>query len=1163
MFLWNDLARRAGRNRNMNSLYCPKQRSQRHIFIGGVAALCLAAVPVLRGSTKTYVGPDNGDYGTAGNWSPSGVPASGDNVVLGTHSAGSSNLHVSLTNNQKVSSLTLDSSGISGSMIFSQIDTNFEADTVNVGLSHSGNTFNQIGGNNTVNTLNIGSGASTNNAYNLSYTSTLTTAVLNVGAVGVGAFNQSSGDLKPTTQSTTPGIINVGTTLNSSGTYNLSGGRITPTEISYYLNPFPGSVDLNIGGQGTGVFNQSGGTMAATSVTVGGSAIGTGTYNLSGGMMGGDYPSSDGGAYTVQPMVDVSTHGTFNLLTGGTFSGQLTLDGGGTFNVSGGTFDPSSFLTINGGTMHLNGHDLNPPNLTGINGVIDSGSNTSRTTTLTITPTGYNSDVPEVFGTRLQDGSASSRLAVTFAAGGVIQLTGANTYSGPTTVNGKLQAGGNNTFSPNSAVTVSGGILDANIYTNTIASLFGTSGSVSVAGPGSLTVGTDNSSSNLGLLLTGGGILAKAGNGTLTLAGGGNFYGTLLAQGGTLAISSSSGLAPSVAANLTGSGATLSVTTILSLGTVSGVSGSTINLADGVTLTVGSGGTDSTLASGFSGTGALVKVGLGNLTLGSGDNYPNTDAALSIYANEGTLTLNRADGVNAVAASLRVAGATVTLAHDEQIADDASLILNSGTFDLNGHAETVGGITGAGGTIVVGSGTFNVIQPGADTFGGNVTGTGKFNKSGPGDLTLGSASGYTGSFTASAGRLILQGDVGSTNLAAKSGGVIRLNGSTVNLGSGTIQAATGGSIEYYGATVNNGYLRGSGSQTIVRGGNPSVFNAVTTYNSTVIAQNGPATFNNFTNGGTLNNAAALTIDGGVNSYGGILNISGNVSTQDFSSGGVITINPFGTLSNSGSSLVAGGGSRTTINAGGTLSTSADATIELNGALLVNDGTQTGVLNVNYGSTAKGSGAFGMVNVNDGGRFGANASTSGAVANGSATNRLAGAHDLARTDSIGPRLQTAPATANVGNLTLGSGSLLTVNVQDARGAAGSGYDTAQVQGALTLGAYSMAGDQITVALSSLGGNGTAGAAANFDPSQSYGFVLATAGGGITGFAASMFTVDTSGFQNSLGGSHFFVALDGNNLDLDFTPVPEPATWLGGALLLGLAGSRAWRRRVPTA
>ena len=67
-------------------------------------------------------------------------------------------------------------------------------------------------------------------------------------------------------------------------------------------------------------------------------------------------------------------------------------------------------------------------------------------------------------------------------------------------------------------------------------------------------------------------------------------------------------------------------------------------------------------------------------------------------------------------------------------------------------------------------------------------------------------------------------------------------------------------------------------------------------------------------------------------------------------------------------LVNGGGSRTTINSGGAINLLGGTTLELNGALLVNNGTVTGTVNVNYGSLAKGTGAYDVVNVNEGGVY---------------------------------------------------------------------------------------------------------------------------------------------------------------------------------------------------
>ncbi len=66
--------------------------------------------------------------------------------------------------------------------------------------------------------------------------------------------------------------------------------------------------------------------------------------------------------------------------------------------------------------------------------------------------------------------------------------------------------------------------------------------------------------------------------------------------------------------------------------------------------------------------------------------------------------------------------------------------------------------------------------------------------------------------------------------------------------------------------------------------------------------------------------------------------------QDLTNDGVVTVNSGGTLNNAVSDIVCGGGSRTTINPGGQLNANSDGSgsgLDLNGALLVNNGTVTG------------------------------------------------------------------------------------------------------------------------------------------------------------------------------------------------------------------------------
>ena len=105
-----------------------------------------------------------------------------------------------------------------------------------------------------------------------------------------------------------------------------------------------------------------------------------------------------------------------------------------------------------------------------------------------------------------------------------------------------------------------------------------------------------------------------------------------------------------------------------------------------------------------------------------------------------------------------------------------------------------------------------------------------------------------------------------------------------------------------------------------------------------------------------------------------------------------------------------------------------------------------------------------------------------------------------------------------------------------------------------------GEQDSVANSTLEsinpGTGTPGAA-NFNSAQSAQWTLATAGS-ITGFNASSFAFDTSAFANGLGGGSLNITDTGTSLVLNFTPVPEPSTWLllaFGGMMVGAA----YRRR----
>ena len=73
--------------------------------------------------------------------------------------------------------------------------------------------------------------------------------------------------------------------------------------------------------------------------------------------------------------------------------------------------------------------------------------------------------------------------------------------------------------------------------------------------------------------------------------------------------------------------------------------------------------------------------------------------------------------------------------------------------------------------------------------------------------------------------------------------------------------------------------------------------------------------------------------------------------------------------------------------------------------------------------------------------------------------------------------------------------------------------------------------------------------NFDLETDYSFVIASATIGISGFDASFFNLDASGFTNE--GWLWSISADANNIYLGAAAVPEPATYalLGGLLALG--------------
>jgi hypothetical protein len=255
---------------------------------------------------------------------------------------------------------------------------------------------------------------------------------------------------------------------------------------------------------------------------------------------------------------------------------------------------------------------------------------------------------------------------------------------------------------------------------------------------------------------------------------------------------------------------------------------------------------------------------------------------------------------------------------------------------------------------------------------------------------------------------------------------------------------------------------------------------------------------------------------------GVLNVNASsvVTASGFESHGLIAVAGGGKVINSVGDFVLGGGSRTSIVSGGNITALAGTDIELNGGLLVNNGSLTGALNVNFGSLAKGAGAFGTVNVTDGGRF-----------------------------SPG----NSPGIATITTMTFSPGGRYDFELNSAS-QPGNGADFLDISGQLNIDAGTTANSRFTLGVVSLNAANESAPLMDFDPAQSYHFHLATADGGVSGFNIGEFTLDLSEFKNPYTGT-FSVSADANNLYLNYAPVPEPSS----ALILLLGGFAARRRR----
>lgn len=313
--------------------------------------------------TKSWNSASGGNWGDATKWTPSGVPAAGDDAVItlaGTYT-------VTLNVNSQVASLTLG--GSSGTQTLSMSANTLTLDgasTVNSfgALTQNGGTIAGAGnltvngpftwgggtqtgtGTTTVNgTLTISGGGNHDLTSSRTFHTTATTTWGSTGAVriGSGAVVNNTGTWDSQNTNTMSNPFGGAATFNNSGTFKKSAGTgntLVASSLTAFHNTGSvlaqaGTIILQPNGTHTGSFNGAGGTVQ----------FAAGTHDLNAGAsLAGSIQLNSGTLNANIPMTVV----TFNQ-SGGTLQGATTFTTTGLYTWTGGAMAGAGITNANGG----------------------------------------------------------------------------------------------------------------------------------------------------------------------------------------------------------------------------------------------------------------------------------------------------------------------------------------------------------------------------------------------------------------------------------------------------------------------------------------------------------------------------------------------------------------------------------------------------------------------------------------------------------------------------------------------------------------------------------------------------------------------------------------------------------------------------------------------
>jgi len=804
----------------------------------------------------------------------------------------------------------------------------------------------------------------------------------------------------------------------------------------------------------------------------------------------------------------IDTAATITIRPEGISADALTVShSAGTASLAGGSLTASSLMKSNAGALSL-GSGVTATGVTVDGGsivIVDSGSLTASTVA------NNGSLVYATTGTQTLAAAVSGTGSIASTAGGTLALTGLSSFSGSLSTDAT------------STLQIAGGGIAASTIAN--------DGTLNLAGGSAYTVGG---------VVSGGGTVTKSGAGTATLAGANSFTGSTNVTAGMLKLGSVTALGSADAGTTVSAGGALDLNGQTVAGESLAVAGT------GVSNTGGLINSNTSAAATWNGPVTLLSAqtyvgGAGRTTLAG------SIGGLGLYkVGEGTVTLV---GSNSYSGTLFISTGTVQVMDQAALPATALSWNNSNSsagLDLVAAGDyTMSSITQFGSYLRVGTtGTGNVVL----TVNGNSTLGGSANKS----LQVNPRA-----------KVVFAGDITADP-----------------------SATTNRSATFYnlGEIELNGVISGGATGTIGQ------FGVIQTANAA--GQSGTISLNttNFYTGVTRVSAGTLKV-GNALAFGDIANgVTISAVTVTDTTTGITTTLGRGTVDLNGYSIadetltMVGTGDRVSlVNSSAVTPVSWSGAASLSGTTAMGgtgDITITGAISGTAGILAK-SGA-GRVTLSTGNSYsGAVSVEQGTLALGDAgsiasaisvtttagatfdTTALAGGYTVPSTQTIGGSGTVAgnlavgsgatlspgasPGTLTLsGSLTMGGGGNYNWQMLSATGTAGavSSWDLVSVGGPLTIASTSA--DPFKVNLWTLSGIApdVSGTAADFNGSSNATWKIATATGGISGFATDKFTISTSatngtgGFANAFGTGTFSVAQSGNDLNLVFTAGAAP-------------------------